>query len=251
MVNKCRLITLKMTSFLLRLLFLSVLLFFATSSSFAQETFKIHTASPKYDLVVQTQARDPKRYYNEFDDGYPARLSFFKKGAKSPFQVLRMPNVVIFKDMLAYNPNISKKSRGLYDDEYSVIFDDFNFDGQEDVAICNGRGGGYGMPSYDVYLFNKNTGKFSKNKWLTRLAEGGYLGLFFVDPKKRRLTAFSKSGCCYHEIEEYEVVQDRPVLVEKTIDDATGSKRVITTRKRINGKWVTKVRKEKLPKPDK
>lgn len=47
------------------------------------------------------------------------------------------------------------------------------------------------------------------------------------------------------------MVNNRPFLVEKTIEDATvGSGEVvkITTRKLIKGKWFTRVRKEKTRK---
>jgi len=52
---------------------------------------------------------------------------------------------------------------------------------------------------------------------------GVYFGLFLVDPKKKLLLAFSKSGCSYHETEKYKVVNNRPVLVEEIIEDAVGT----------------------------
>lgn len=175
-----------------------------------------------------------------------ARISLYRKGTTSPFQILTLPAIEVYKDQLAYNPEIDKKQRKLYDDEYSFIFGDFNFDGKEDLAVCNGRGGGYGAPSYNVYLYSGRSEKFVENKGLSRLTEG-YLGLFFVDQEKKQLVAFSKSGCCYHETEKYKVADNKPILVEKTVEDATGGRVVvITNRKLINGKWVKRVRREKL-----
>jgi hypothetical protein len=49
----------------------------------------------------------------------------------------------------------------------------------------------------------------------------------------------------------YRVVRNRPVLVEKVIEeasgeDATGDGVVVTTRKLVNGKWIKRVRKKKF-----
>lgn len=164
----------------------------------AQETFKLQTASREYDVVVtvkacgeEEQRRDPNTCNG------PASFSLYGKGAKAPFQVLRLRHIELYKDTLVYNPQITKKPRGVYEEEYSVVFDDFDFDGKQDLAICNGRNGGYGSPSYNVYLFDNRSKKFTANGKLTRLTEGVYLGLFFPDAKERLLIAFSKSGCCY------------------------------------------------------
>jgi hypothetical protein len=160
-----------------------------------------------------------------------------------------LPNIEIYKDTAAFNPQINKKARGIYEEEYGVIFDDFNFDGRQDLAICNGRNGGYASSSYDVYLFDKRLHKFIANRRLSRLTEGVYLGLFFPDAKRRLLIAFWKSGCCYHETDKYRLVNNRPVLVEKIIEDATigkGKFARVTTRKLINGKWVARVTREKI-----
>lgn len=165
--------------------------------SLAQESFKISGASRKYDLSVSIkECGGPEQDENPNTCSGPARIGFYRKGARSPFQVLNLPNVELYRDTLAHNPQISEKRRGLYAEEYGFVFDDFNFDGAEDVAVCNGRNSGYGGPSYSVFLFDGKSRKFVENKRLSELAEGGYLGLFFPDPKRKQLVAFSKSGCC-------------------------------------------------------
>lgn len=212
---------------------------------FAQETLEVKNVLRDYDLTVRLKncgGDDP-----EVCSG-AARISVSKKGARAALQDLSLPNVELHRDTVAHNPQTSAKPRGLYAEEYSFIGDDFNFDGKEDLAVCNGRDGGYGGPSYTVFLFNPRLNRFVQNKKLSELAEGVYLGLFFVDAKKKQLVAFSKSGCCYHETEKYKMVGDRPVLVEKIIEDAAGGTGfvVITTRRIVNGRWVKKVRKEKM-----
>lgn len=217
--------------------------------TFGQETFRIQKASIEYDLTVQIAKCDAESRKTTGLCSGPARISLSRKGARAPFQVLSLRNVEVNEAQLAYNPRINKKRRVIYDDEYSFIFGDFNFDGKEDLAICNGRNGGYGAPSYDVYLYNATSNRFVENKWLSRLTQG-YLGLFFIDQKRRQLVALSKSGCCYHETEKYKIANNKPVLVERIIEDATGDAGegfvVVTTKKLVNGKWIKRVKRERL-----
>lgn len=221
----------------------------------AQEQVKSGEASAKYDVAVQPGECGASNRGGDVDageDAVPARVRIYRKGSKSPFQVLCMPSVWVNSEQFAYSPKTASKQRVLYDDEFSVVFDDFNFDGLEDLAVCNGRNGGYGGPSYTVFLFERRAGRFAESRALSRLNEGVYLGLFFPDPKRKTLTALSKSGCCYHETEVYKVAGDRPVLVEKVIEDATLSSGapegylVVTTRKRVGRRWVVTKKREKL-----
>jgi hypothetical protein len=222
----------------------SLLLLFAGRVSFAQETLKVKNVLRDYDLTVRVKncGDDPEVCSGE------ARVSVSRKGAGAAFQVLSLENVEIYRETVAHNPKLNAKPRGLYAEEYSFIADDFNFDGREDLAVCNGRNSGYNGPSYTVFLFNPRSKRFVENKKLSELAEGAYLGLFFVDKKKRQLVAYSKSGCCYHETDKFRMVGDRPLLVEKITEDAMGGTGfVVTTTKRlVNGRWVKRVRKEKM-----
>jgi hypothetical protein len=229
-----------------------VALAFARAAS-ASETIKIQNVSTKYDLEVRVESCGGAGQDNDANKcNGPAVVRVFRKGSKSPFQTLRLANVELYKDTAAFSPETSAKPRGLYAEEYSFVFDDFNFDGSEDLAVCNGRDGGYGGPSYSVFLFDKRAEKFIENRRLTRLAGEGYLSLFFTDPKRKTLTAYTKSGCCYHETEVYKVVGDAPVLVEKIIEDATtegGAPEgfvLVTTRRRVGARWVVTKKKQKI-----
>jgi hypothetical protein len=231
-------------------LFLISLCWVTTKKCVAQETFNVNGSSAVYDVKVTVDKCDQeqKRIDPNNCTG-PGRISIYRKGSTSPFQVLKLKNLEINKEQIAYNSKASKDTRVLYDDEYSLIFGDFNFDASEDLAVCNGREGGYGAPSYNVYLYNKQLQWFVENVRFSKLTEG-HLGLFFVDAKKKQLTAYSKSGCCYHETEVYKVIHDRPVLVEKIIEEASGDDEkgyvvVITTRKLVGGKWVKRVAKKR------
>jgi hypothetical protein len=120
-----------------------------------------------------------------------------------------------------------------------VIFDDYNFDGAEDLALRNGNEGAYGGPSYDVLLFSKTKNNFAKSRELSALASEN-LGLFTVDGKKMTIETFNKSGCCFHVTTRYQVINNRPKKVYVFTEDATdvGSEKVkLTTETLVGGKW--------------
>src|ERR1044071_3774470 len=190
--------------------------FLSAGSVRADETIRVENSSKKYALEVKVAGcGGAERSNDENNCDGPARVSLYRKGAKTPFQVLRLPNLQLYRDTAAYSPETSAKPRGIYAEEYTFVFEDFDFDGEEDLAVCNGRDGGYGGPSYNVYLFDKRAKRFVENQRLSELTDAPYLGLFFRDPKRKRLTVQSKSGCCYHETAVYRMAGGRPVLVEQ------------------------------------
>ncbi|HYN84899.1 MAG TPA: hypothetical protein VER32_06585 [Pyrinomonadaceae bacterium] len=232
-----------------RTLACAALVLCAARAASADETFKLTRVSPEYDLLVSVkECGGPGQDGDANTCRGPARVSLFRRGARRPFQVLRLPNVELYRDTLSHHPRLSDRARALYAEEYGFVFDDFNFDGRDDLAVCNGREGGYGGPSYTVFLFDPRPRRFVENRRLSKLTEGVYLGLFFADPKKRRLTARWKSGCCYHETEVFKLVNNRPVLVGEEIEDATGGGAgegfaMVTTRRRVGRRWVERTRK--------
>lgn len=223
-----------------------------SAAAAAQETFRLRRASPKYDVTVTVAAcGGPEQDGNENTCGGAGTVALTRKGARAPFQTLRLENVEIYKDTVAYNSR-GGKHRGLYSEEYGVVFEDFDFDGEQDLAVCNGRNSGYSGPSYDIFLYDRASGRFVRSRRLTELNEGAYLGLFHRDTRRRLLVTYSKSGCCYHETEKFRVVGGRPVLVEKISEDATvtddagRSFVVTTTRRRVGRRWVETVRRERI-----
>lgn len=135
----------------------------------------------------------------------------------------------------------------LYDEQSPLVFDDFNFDGSEDLAIRNGNHSGYGGPSYDVYVFHATKKKFVPSTELTKLATEN-LGMFDTDAKRKRITTRTKSGCCWHLMTEYEVVPQKGLRkVYELEEDATNGKTVtVTERKLIKNKWTKTVKKLKV-----
>lgn len=204
---------------------------FGAADLFAQQTFLLKDASKTFDVRIKIAGCD-----NDICEG-KASLYLFKKNQAKLFQTIEMPNAYL---ELGKDRKPTANLIELYGENNSgVIFDDFNFDGAEDLGIRNGNEGAYGGPSYDVLLFSGATGKFVKNRELTKLGSEN-LGLFTIDKTRKTIETFNKSGCCYHETTRYRVMNNRPKKVFVFIEDATvgdGAKVKLTTKTLVKGKW--------------
>lgn len=115
------------------------------------------------------------------------------------------------------SPNIKELP---YGEQTVLIYEDFNFDAKPDLAIMDGQNSCYGGPSFQIYL--AHDGGFRHSPAFTRLAQE-YCGMFQVDPKERRLHAMTKSGCCWHLFETFQVVGDHPETIESVTDEFASS----------------------------
>jgi len=213
---------------------LTCLFLLLCSSVLAQKTFELKNASEYFDIKIKVENCD------EGFCGGKASFFFYKKGGKTAYQVINLDDTQI---QLDESGNAQANISMLYDNQSAVNIGDFNFDGMEDVAICDGANGSYGGPSYQVYLSSRAAGKFVYSQAFSNL--GQHLGMFEVDKKKKVLRIFDKSGCCWHVTEEYSVVNNRPVKVFIEEEDATipdNTKVKVTTKTLVKGKWQTKVK---------
>lgn len=216
------------------------ILFLSSSAIFAQKTFLLKNASKIFDVKLQIDNCETDTCEGE------AKILLVKKGQKKNFQTIEMANVLL---ELGADQKPTANLIELYGENNSgIIFDDYNFDGIEDLAIRNGNNGAYGGPSYDVYLFSKTKNQFVENAFLTELASNN-LGMFTIDKKAKTIETFTKSGCCWHQTTRYKIVNNKPKKVYVLTEDAMngdGEKEITTTEILMpNGKWKkkTKVRK--------
>lgn len=214
-------------------------LFVLSVGVFAQEKFDIKNASKIYDVRVEVEKCADWKCEGD------AKFSIFKKGASKPLQIFSN-NTEFMREEVKL-----KDSKALYDAQSIVFFEDYNFDGTSDLAIRDGSNGGYGGPSYQVYLFSPRAKKFVHNDSFTELAQGAYLGMFEVFKKRKVLRTLSKDGCCWHQMEEFAVVNNRPKKILEVTEDATvksgnGERVKITTRKFAAGRWRASVKYERL-----
>lgn len=194
----------------------------------AQHRFDIKKASKSYDIRLEVEKCD-----DSFCGG-KATFTLFKKRQTKPFQTIKLGDTE-FMVVEAEATN----AKGMYDIQSAVFFEDYNFDGVDDLAVRDGNNGGYGGPSYQIYLFSAKQKKFVHNASLTDLNQGAYLGAMEVDKKKKVLRTFSKSGCCWHQTQEFKIVNNRPQKVYEFTEDAMAAdgKVHIEIRRRVSGKW--------------
>ena len=217
---------------MIKILFALLLL---CSCAAAQVRFEVKNASKLYDVQIEVEKCEDK-----ICEG-AATYTLFKKNSAKPFQVFKLPETSF---MLGDSDQPSANITRLYDEQSALSFADYNFDGIEDLALCDGNNGGYGGPSYQIYLFSRRAGRFSHSPGFTTLGQDG-LGMFEVDRKRKVLRVLSKSGCCLHMTREYSVVRNRPQLILEVVEDAAlpNDERVrITTKKLVNGHWVKRIK---------
>ena len=123
-----------------------------------------------------------------------------------------------------------------YGEQSILIFEDFNFDGKEDIALRTGNYSCYGGPSFEIYLADKNG--FTYNESFTELGSN-YCGMFTVDDEKKQLQTMTKSGCCWHQFSTYVVENDQVVPIEIIEESYSGIFADYSVQKRVKGKMVT------------
>ena len=209
---------------------IALVLLFATSA-FGQKTFEVKNASKYFDIKIESTDCD--------DDSCKGatKFSFYKKGGSKPYQVIEVAETYL-PITSGGQPLVNRTL--LYDEQSVLDVGDYNFDGMEDVAVCIGQSGSYGMPAYEIYLSNRAAGKFVLSKPFTNIAS--HLGMFDVLKKTKQIETFDKSGCCWHITERYNIVNNRPVKVWEMVEDATikdETKVKVTTKTLVGGKWKT------------
>jgi len=201
---------------------------------FGQNHFELNDTSNNYNIKIDVQNCENNECSGK------ASIELFDKKNSKKFQTLTSDNLNFY---LNEDQKPTANIIQLYNEQSPLIFDDFNFDGTEDIAIRNGNESGYGGPSYDVYVFNITKKQFVPSEELTTLAHEN-LGMFNTDSERKRLITYSKSGCCWHLTTEYTVLPQRGLFkVYELEEDATGGETVKVTKKEfIDDKWITNIK---------
>ncbi|HBR10724.1 MAG TPA: hypothetical protein DD740_00645 [Chryseobacterium sp.] len=204
----------------------------------AQKNFVIKDGSNRFDAKIAIENCEGDTCSGK------GTISLIDKKSKQIFQTLSSDDLYFY---LNKNQQPSVNVIQLYNEQSPLIFDDFNFDGSEDIAVRNGNQSSYGGPSYDVYVYNSTKKQFVISKELTALAYEN-LGMFQTDHERKRISTFAKSGCCWHITTEYAVIPKKGLQkVYELEEDAQGGEFVkVTTRNLIKNKWVSKIKKYKM-----
>lgn len=222
-------------------LFLFVLLLSAPVA-FAQVKFEKGNASRNYNARLEVERCEEDSCSGKL------KIELFKKSSAKPFQVINVEETEF-----AFEEAKINNAKRRYDYQSIIFFEDYNFDGIEDLSVRDGNNSAYNGPSYQIYLFSPRLGKFVHNAAFTRLSQSEFLGMFEVDKKKRVLRVASKGGCCMHRTEEFRVAaNNRLVKVFEIYEEVEfwkeeGDRRLrIETSRLIKGRWKTRVRYEKV-----
>lgn len=201
--------------------------------AYGQITFSDEQSSAKYTAIFTVAACD-----EESGCHGKASIQLMDKATGQLVQTLFTEDLNFQADSLQIVGIISLKK-----EQSPLKFADFNFDGAEDLALRNGNNGPYGSSSYEVYLYHKALNKFVINETLTELTLEN-IGLFELDPQRKRLLTFTKSGCCWHATAEYAYLPKKGLSkVLEVIEEADSSEEVkITTRIWVKNRWKTSVK---------
>jgi hypothetical protein len=117
-----------------------------TNYCYGQRIFEIKEGSEHYSAKVSVESCEENICSGK------GIIKLYLKLNSNLFQILRSEDLYFSLDQNGGKPTTNMNQ--LYAEQSSLIFNDFNFDGYEDLAIRDGNKGGYGGPSYDVYVFN-------------------------------------------------------------------------------------------------
>ncbi|ASK30140.1 hypothetical protein CEY12_08445 [Chryseobacterium sp. T16E-39] len=213
-----------------------IIFIFYSSFSFGQNHFELKSGSNQYDAAITVADCDGEKCSGN------GTVELRDKKTSRVVQTLNSDDLYFYlnKDQ---QPSVNVIQ--LYNEQSPLIFNDFNFDGSEDIAVRNGNESSYGGPSYDVYVYNSTKKQFVISDELTSLAFEN-LGMFQTDSKRKRIITFSKSGCCWHITTEYRIIPKKGLdKVFELEEDAMGGGDFVkvTRREKIKNKWIIKTKK--------
>ncbi|QTD35583.1 XAC2610-related protein [Pseudomonas fluorescens] len=219
-----------------RLLFLSCLLASASATA-APLACQLSDPAQKY-LIDVMVAQPPLKSF----DAAPAQIVVRDKASGEVLQRIDSADV---SDLI---PAGDTAPALRCDEQRLMVFADFNFDGEQDLAVRNGNEGGYAAASYDIYLADPSSPVLVLDKGLSALTREPQLGLFEIDPSTRHLKTRSKSGCCWRQSATWALQGNSPVKVAEKIEvkqaPSEGSPLMpagytdITDRTLKDGKWT-------------
>jgi hypothetical protein len=171
-------------------------------------TFHLVDPANKYNVEV-VFATPPAQSF----EPAPAQITLRDKTSGQVLQRIESPEAFVDLD----SQTMAINQAPAYGDQSLLFFDDFNFDGLQDMAVRNGSEGGYGGPSYDIYLADPASSTLVFNPDYSYLTRDEQLGMFRVDPDAKRLLTMSKRGCCWHQHATWQVENNQPVMVAEKI----------------------------------
>jgi hypothetical protein len=159
------------------------------------------------------------RYYAIIKIDKDQQEDFFKKGTISIFQTagnkellkVSSEKIIIESNKDIFNQKVVELP---FKDQDVVLYQDFNFDGVDDIAILelySSKG-----PGYAIYLFKEQ--KFILDAEYTDIIQGSQ-GNFELVPESKTIATMSSGGCCWHSFSNYSIINGRPYPIEQVIEE--------------------------------
>jgi hypothetical protein len=171
-----------------------------TTLTFAQNVFTVDNFSNDY--YGKIQISDTSEVFSK------GSVAIYQR--KTNKQIIKVVSDELYLELHDGKAIANTKSLP-YGEQSLIMYEDFNFDGKKDFAICDGQNSCYHGPSFKIYLATNNG--FLFNKEFTRLAQE-YCGMFNVDHEAKRIYTMTKSGCCWHEFSEFVVLNNKPKVIK-------------------------------------
>lgn len=194
----------------------------------AQNHFELNEISKNYHVSIYIATCNEKECFGK------STITLMDRKTSEKFPTLTSENFTFTIESDSLNLNKAK-----FDEELqSLIFEDFNFDGFEDLALINRS---LGNSIYDIYTFDSIQNQFLMNEGMTTLVKDNS-AMFTVDSERKRLIMYLKSGCCLYITKEYNVIPERDPLKIYEFEEDTRDRETVITKKSefIDYKWLTK-----------
>lgn len=206
------------------------------TASFGQYKFLAPNASNQYDAKV---------FVNDYDKNIcsgKGTIIIYDKVTNHEVQSFHSEDL-IFTLNEKQNGKLGWLELGKY--QSPMIFGDFDFDGNEDIAVRNGTNSESNSPTYDIYLY-KSADNFVLDPQLTKLART-YMGMFLVDKANKQLSVEQEVGCCVHKTIHFQLDDKLQwIEVSSVIEDLSVTDYVtVITQAIVDGKIKRTVEKFK------
>lgn len=193
----------------------------------AQNFYELQNVSKAYNVIANIENCSEKSCTGK------AIIDFYDKTNMKKYQTLYSDNFYL---------QLNENRKPIIDSlKNSIVFEDFNFDGNEDVAIVDKVNDKNRV--FKVYLKNDSTQQFVLNESLTNFVLENSL-LFKKDSERKRIITYLKKGCCWSLRSEYIFTpEQRLVKVYDFEEDTKDPKKVTTVEREFKDyKWFAKTK---------
>lgn len=228
-------IIIKLTSLLIVVLFVILLLtfFFKSEERKVLQTFSISDFSPRYTAHIKV-LDDP----NNLDEEQLADITIVDVSNNNTL-IHTNARLNVEYDLKNEETKKSNVLDGIFGFQSIIIFDDFNCDGEKDIAVKTGYLGCYGAPSYNIYMGN-NKGGFDYNQVFSDLTQH-FCGFFTYSCDTKTIETVNKEGSIWHQFQTYNLVNGLPVLAKQVVfDDMYYPVGLMIESKWVDGKEITR-----------